>query len=86
MSENTAKDVVEVTEPSKLAQDLYFYIISNNIDKSKVNAIVDITKMLINWEKEIRLDQIDIDGEAMKKLIRGEVKPAKNNNNRRTKD
>lgn len=85
MSENTAKDVVEVIEPSKLAQDLYFYI-ENNIDKSKVNAIVNITKMLINWEKEIRLDQIDIDGEAMKKLIRGAVKPAKNNDNRRTKD
>jgi hypothetical protein len=73
MSEKTvkdiAKDVVEVTEPSKLAQDLYFYI-EHNIHKSRVDAIVGIAKKLINWEKEIRLDQLDKDDKAFKKEIK----------------
>ena len=73
MIENTvkdiAKDVAEVIPPSELAQDLYFYI-ENNIHKSRVDAIVGIAKKLINWEKEIRLDQIDKDDKAFRKEIK----------------
>ncbi len=64
-----AKDIIEVTEPSELAQDLYFYI-ENNVHKSRVDAIVGIAKKLINWEKEIRLDQINKDDKAIRKIIR----------------
>jgi len=83
MSENTvkdiAKDVIEVTQPSELAQDLYFYI-ENNIHKSRVDAIVGIAKKLINWEKEIRLDQIDKDDKAFRKEIKRWTPKLKNNN------
>tara|TARA_R110001599_G_scaffold327655_2_gene540716 strand:- start:1034 stop:1396 length:363 start_codon:yes stop_codon:yes gene_type:complete len=63
------KEMIEVTQPSELAQELYFYF-DNNKHESKIDTIVGIAKKLINWEKEIRLDQIDKDDKAFKKEIK----------------
>ena len=54
----------------EIAAKLYEIIAMEIDDQPEMHPIVRISKILIDWETEIRLDQLDQDEKAIKEIVR----------------